>query len=135
MLFLLFSPKADCGLQQHLLLSSDDKMNQGNMLFFFFFFKWIEDYTGFVAIMVSRMPGELQFVNKVASELFIARTILKPKQKTKKHPAPPKAASSLHHLYLCVETRELQFKLWPRMCLLTCSRGRRLVQSQTTTLF
>lgn len=30
--------------------------------------------------MVPRMPGELQFVNRVASELFIARTRIKQKK-------------------------------------------------------
>lgn len=33
------------------------------------------------------MPGELQFVNKVASELFIAVTVVKPKKEEKMHAA------------------------------------------------
>lgn len=83
----------DCGLQ-HLLLSSDDRMNWGKInVFFFFFFKWIEDSTRFVTVIVPRLPGELQFVNRVASELFIDRTIVKPKK------IPPlEVASSLQHL-------------------------------------
>lgn len=41
--------------------------------------KWIEDFTRYVTVTVPRMPGELHFVDRVASELFIARTTVKPK--------------------------------------------------------
>jgi len=53
----------------------------------FSFLKWIEDYTRYFTATVQRMLGELQFVSRVAKELFIASTIVKPK---KIHPTPLK---------------------------------------------